>query len=74
MDITTDIANIRCPTLGVAGIHDTFRSEEYVRRIMAPIPGVEFIAIETCHHQPAASPEAITAILRDFMKQYRAPA
>lgn len=68
MDITADIAAIRCRTLGVCGTLDTFRTPDYVRSILAPIPGVEFVTIETSHHQTAATPEEITAILREFME------
>jgi pimeloyl-ACP methyl ester carboxylesterase len=67
MDITADIAAIRCPALGIAGTLDSFRTPEYVRRIMGGIPGVEFRTIETCHHQPAATPEEITALLGEFL-------
>lgn len=68
MDIAADIAAIRCRTLGVCGTLDTFRTPEYVQRILAPIPGVEFVTIDTSHHQTAATPEEITAILREFME------
>jgi pimeloyl-ACP methyl ester carboxylesterase len=67
MDITADIAKIRCPALGVCGSLDGFRTPEYVERIMGGIPGVEFVTIETGHHQPAATPELIAGVLRDFM-------
>lgn len=67
MDITSDIARISCPALGVGGSLDSFRTPEYVRRIMGGIPGVEFTTIETGHHQPAATPELVAEVLRDFM-------
>jgi hypothetical protein len=46
---------------------DTFRTPEYVQRIMGGIPEVEFVTIETGHHQPAATPELVAGVLRDFM-------
>jgi 3-oxoadipate enol-lactonase len=67
MDITAEIAEIRCPALGVAGSLDSFRTPEYVQRIMGGIPGVEFVTIPTGHHQTAATPELIVELLRDFM-------
>ncbi len=67
MDIATDIARIACPVLGVGGTLDAFRPPDYVRRILAPVADVSFVEIETCHHQPASTPEAVTAVLRDFM-------
>lgn len=67
MDITADIARIRCPALGVGGHLDSFRTPAYVQRIMGGIPEVEFVTIETGHHQPAATPELVAGVLRDFM-------
>jgi 3-oxoadipate enol-lactonase len=67
MDIREEIAAIRCPALGVGGTFDSFRTPEYVQRIMSPIPGCEFVTIETSHHQPAATPELVLGVLRDFV-------
>ena len=67
MDIADDIARIRCPALGVGGTLDSFRTPDYVQRIMSPVPDVEFRTIETCHHQPAATPEEVTDVLKDFI-------
>jgi 3-oxoadipate enol-lactonase len=67
MDIRDDIQKIACPALGVGGTLDTFRTPEYVRSIMSPIKDVEFQTIETSHHQPAATPETITQIVREFV-------
>lgn len=72
MDISEEISSIRCPALGVGGSLDAFRTPEYVQRVMAPIPGVEFITIEACHHQPAATPDAVVGVLRDFMARHAA--
>jgi pimeloyl-ACP methyl ester carboxylesterase len=67
MDIRDDIQRIACPALGVGGTLDTFRTPENVRSIMSPIKDVEFQTIETSHHQPAATPETITQIVREFV-------
>ena len=59
MDIAHHVKAIQCPALGIGGTLDVFRSPEYVRSIMGPIPGVEFVTIETSHHQTVGTPEEI---------------
>lgn len=73
MDIANELRAIRCPTLGVGGSLDVFRTPDYVREVLSPIPGVEFVTIESCHHQPAATPEPVAAVLKDFLRRH-APA
>jgi 3-oxoadipate enol-lactonase len=72
MNITADIAKIRCPALGVGGSLDSFRTPDYVKRIMGGIPGVEFTTIETGHHQTAATPELVAGVLREFLARHYA--
>jgi pimeloyl-ACP methyl ester carboxylesterase len=67
MDIEASIAAITCPTLGLAGSLDSFRPPEYVRKVLTPIADLELKTIETCHHQPAATPQPVAAAIRDFI-------
>ncbi len=70
MDIRDTIARIECPTLGIGGALDTFRPPEYVRQVLSPIPGLELAEIETSHHQPTQTPEAIGSLLHGFFSRY----
>lgn len=72
MDIRETIARIRCPTLGIGGTLDTFRPPEYVRSVLSPIPKLEFAEIETSHHQPTQTPEAIGVLLHRFFAGHAA--
>jgi pimeloyl-ACP methyl ester carboxylesterase len=67
MDIRNYVDRIRCPTLGIGGTLDVFRSPEYVRRIMGGIEGVEFATIETSHHQTVETPDEIADAIHDFV-------
>ena len=67
MDISNYVDRIQCPTLGIGGTLDVFRSPEYVRRIMGGIEGVEFVTIETSHHQTVETPDEIAAAIHDFV-------
>ena len=37
--------------------------------IMGPIPGVEFVTIETSHHQTVETPEEIAEAIHAFLKR-----
>ena len=69
MDIAHHVKAIQCPALGIGGTLDVFRSPEYVRNIMRPIPGVEFVTIETSHHQTVETPEEIAEAIHAFLKR-----
>ncbi len=69
MDIAHYVKAIQCPALGIGGTLDVFRSPEYVRNIMGPIPGVEFVTIETSHHQTVETPEEIAEAIHAFLKR-----
>lgn len=67
MDIRHYIDRIRCPALGIGGTLDVFRSPQYVRGIMGGIPGVEFVTVETSHHQTVETPNEIADVMHDFI-------
>ena len=69
MDIAHHVKAMQCPALGIGGTLDVFRSPEYVRNIMHPIPGVEFVTIETSHHQTVETPEEIAEAIHAFLKR-----
>lgn len=67
MDIAHYVRQIRCPALGIGGTLDIFRNPEYVRSVMGAIPDVEFLTIETSHHQTVETPDEIGRAVRDFL-------
>lgn len=67
MDISKDLHAVICPTLGICGTLDKFRSPAYVRGVLAPLRDMEFVEIETSHHQTVETPKEIAAALRDFL-------
>jgi 3-oxoadipate enol-lactonase len=69
MDISAYVKAITCPTLGIAGTLDIFRSPEYVRNVMGTIPDVEFTVIETSHHQTVETPDEIADEIERFLKR-----
>ncbi|MBZ9699549.1 MULTISPECIES: alpha/beta fold hydrolase [unclassified Mesorhizobium] len=69
MDIAHYVEAVRCPALGIGGTLDVFRSPEYVRNVMRSIPDVEFVTIETSHHQTVETPEEIADAIDGFLKR-----
>ena len=67
MDIAHYVRQIKCPALGIGGTLDIFRNPEYVRSVMGAIPDVEFLTIETSHHQTVETPDEIGRAVRDFL-------
>ncbi|WP_309085757.1 alpha/beta hydrolase [Chelativorans sp.] len=67
MDIEQFVKAVQCPALGIGGTLDVFRSPEYVRRVMSPIPDVDFVTIETSHHQTVETPEEIAEAIHTFL-------
>jgi 3-oxoadipate enol-lactonase len=60
------LLQIRCPTLVVAGRHDTVRPHAGTAELAKKIPGVRFELIEAGHFMPTQGPEPLLALLEDF--------
>lgn len=69
MDIAHYLPRIKCPVLGIGGTLDVFRSPDYVRHVMRDIPDVEFLTIETSHHQTVQTPEEIADAIHEFVER-----
>jgi pimeloyl-ACP methyl ester carboxylesterase len=69
MDIRGWLARITCPTLGICGTYDVFRPPEYVRRIFSGLPDVEFVTLETSHHQHVQTPKEVAAAASSFLQR-----
>lgn len=62
------LPKIDCPTLVVAGEHDTFTPVETLREIHRGIPGARLEIIPDAGHvPPAEQPDRFTAVLREFL-------
>jgi 3-oxoadipate enol-lactonase len=63
------LPQIRCPTMVVAGRHDTVRPHAGTAELAKKIPGARFELIEAGHFMPAQGPEPLLALLEDFLPQ-----
>jgi 3-oxoadipate enol-lactonase len=61
------LPQIRCPTLVVAGRHDTVRPHAGTAELAKKIPGARFELIEAGHFMPTQGPEPLLALLEDFL-------
>jgi 3-oxoadipate enol-lactonase len=63
------LPQIKCPTMVVAGRHDTVRPPAGTQDLAAKIPGARFELIETAgHFMPTTAPAELLALLLDFFK------
>jgi 3-oxoadipate enol-lactonase len=58
---------IRCPTMVVAGRHDTVRPHAGTADLAKKIPGARFELIEAGHFMPTQAPEPLVALLENFL-------
>jgi 3-oxoadipate enol-lactonase len=61
------LPQIRCPTMVVAGRHDTVRPHAGTAELAKKIPGARFELIEAGHFMPSQGPEPLIALLEDFL-------
>jgi 3-oxoadipate enol-lactonase len=61
------LPQIRCPTMVVAGRHDTVRPHAGTAELAKKIPGARFELIEAGHFMPTQGPEPLLALLEDFL-------
>jgi 3-oxoadipate enol-lactonase len=62
------LPQIRCPTMVIAGRHDTVRPHAGTAELAKKIPGARFELIEDAgHFMPTQSPHALAALLEDFL-------
>jgi 3-oxoadipate enol-lactonase len=61
------LPQIRCPTLVVAGRHDTVRPHAGTAELAKKIQGARFELIEAGHFMPTQGPEPLLALLEDFL-------
>jgi 3-oxoadipate enol-lactonase len=62
------LPQVRCPTMVVAGKHDTVRPHAGTAELTKKIPGARFELVETAgHFLPSQGPEPLAALLEDFL-------
>jgi 3-oxoadipate enol-lactonase len=61
------LPQIRCPTMVVAGRHDTVRPHAGTAELAKKIAGARFELIEAGHFMPTQGPEPLIALLEDFL-------
>jgi 3-oxoadipate enol-lactonase len=61
------LPQIRCPAMVVAGRHDTVRPHTGSAELAKKIPGARFELIEAGHFMPTQAPDALAALLEDFL-------
>jgi 3-oxoadipate enol-lactonase len=61
------LPQIRCPTMVVAGRHDTVRPHAGTAELAKKISGARFELIEAGHFMPTQGPEPLVALLQDFL-------
>ncbi|MDF2373614.1 MAG: alpha/beta fold hydrolase [Rhizobiaceae bacterium] len=66
LDMPPVLAEIRCPTLAVAGQYDPNRTPEYVQSIAKMIPGAELKIVPGGHHMPHQIPEICAQFVSEF--------
>jgi len=63
------LPQIRCSAMVVAGRHDTVRPHAGSAELAQKIPGARFELIEAGHFMPTQAPQALAALLEDFLPQ-----
>ena len=61
------LPQIRCPAMVVAGRHDTVRPHTGSAELAKKIPDARFELIEAAHFMPTQAPDALAALLEDFL-------
>ena len=68
VDSRPDLPDIACPTLVLCGRQDALCTVETHAAMAAAIPGARLAVIEECGHlSPIERPQAVTALLRDWL-------
>ena len=70
VDITADVAKIRCPTLVITTAESGLATIEENRRWQSTIPGSELLVMPgNSYHVAASAPEACAAAMLDFIER-----
>jgi 3-oxoadipate enol-lactonase len=67
IDLSRTIANIRTPTLVIAGRHDLATPMEHARLIAEEIPGARLVELDAAHLSNIEQADAFNRLLLDFL-------
>lgn len=67
LDMTADLAAIKCPTLVLAGQHDGLRPPEVVEPVAKAIAGAQFQVLESAHFMAAQTPSLVIRAMTAFL-------
>ena len=68
VDLTSDYAKIKAPTLVIGAIHDTLRTPETAQRVADAIPGAKYVLADTGHFINLQTPQLFADTLVSFFK------
>ena len=69
LDMTADLAALRCPTLVIAGRHDSSRPPDKVKPVADAIAGARYEVLETGHFMPTHTPALIAERISAFLAE-----
>lgn len=68
MQLGAEYARVRCPTLVLAGVHDTMRGADVVKPIADAIPGAIYREIDSGHFMAVQTPELFLRHVLPFLR------
>ena len=68
MDLSTELANISCPTLVLGATHDTQRPPSLAKSVAEQIRGARFAEIETGHFSAVQTPDLFARHVGAFLR------
>jgi 3-oxoadipate enol-lactonase len=67
MDLSAEMASIRCPTLVVGGQFDKGRPPAYTEAVSKKIPGAKYKLLPSGHQMEVQTPDLVIATLNEFL-------
>ena len=68
VDLTSDYAKIKAPTLVIGGKHDAQRPPEMAERVAKTIPGAKYLLADTGHFMNLETPQLFVDTVLSFLK------
>ena len=68
VDLTSDYAKIKAPTLVIGAKHDGQRPAEMAERVVKTIPGAKYVLADTGHFMNLQTPQLFTDTVVSFLK------
>ena len=68
LDLTSDYAKIKAPTLVIGAMHDGQRPPEMAERVARSIPGAKYLLADTGHFMNLETPQLFADTVVTFLK------